>query len=244
MKAIILQPNYLPWMGYFGMIDIADVFVFYDDVQFSRQSWQQRNKIKSQNGNQIWLTIPIVRKFGQNINQVRINKTLNWTRKHWGSLCQSYRKTPYFKSYKKEIENIYQESWDYLSDLNILIIKKISELLGGNIPKFVRSSELQNIKGKKTDRLLSILEKIEANEYISGPAAKDYIETEKFKEKDIKLYWFEYQHPIYPQVGKEFIFYLSTIDLLFNTGDEAINYIRKGLKGALKLDKSSQNEKK
>jgi hypothetical protein len=236
MRAVVLQPTYLPWMGYFGMIDIADTFVFYDDVQFSVQSWQQRNKIKSANGNWIWLSVPIVREFGQNIDEVRINNTTNWKKKHWASIYQSYTKAPCFREYKEEIERIFQIEWEKLSDLNISIIKKLSELLGVRIPEFIRSSEFGDITGQKTDRLLLVLEKIGAHEYISGPGAKEYIDIDGFKEKGIKLYWYEYQHPAYPQVRGDFIPYLSAIDLLFNTGNEATKYIREGSKDALKLD--------
>jgi hypothetical protein len=236
MRAVVLQPTYLPWMGYFGMIDIADTFVFYDDVQFSVQSWQQRNKIKSANGNWIWLSVPIVRKFGQNINDVRINNTTNWKKKHWASIFQSYTKAPCFEEYKEEIERIFQIEREYLSDLNISIIKKLSELLGVRIPEFMKSSEFGDITGQKTDRLLLVLEKIGADEYVSGPGAKEYINIGVFKEKGIKLYWYEFQHPVYPQIRGEFISYLSAIDLLFNTGGEAAGYIREGAKDALKLD--------
>jgi hypothetical protein len=240
MRAVVLQPTYLPWMGYLGMIDIADIFIFYDDVQFSVQSWQQRNKIKSMDGNWMWLSVPIVRKFGQNINEVQVNNTSNWRRKHWSSIYQSYAKAPCFKDYKEEIERIYKKEWEYLSDLSISIIEKLSELLGVNMPKFIRSSELGDIKGEKTGRLLAILEKIGVDEYISGPAAKDYIEIERFRQKGIKLYWYEYQHPVYPQIRGEFIPYLSAIDLLFNTGEDAINYIRAGSKNALILDEGAK----
>lgn len=236
MRVVVLQPTYLPWMGYFGMIDIVDTFVFYNNVQFSVQSWQQRNKIKSANGNWIWLSVPIVHKFGQNINDVRINNTTNWKKKHWASIFQSYTKAPCFEEYKEEIERIFQIEWEYLSDLNISIIKKLSELLGLRIPEFMKSSDFGEITGQKTDRLLLVLEKIGADEYVSGPGAKDYIDIKGFKEKGIKLYWYEYQHPVYPQIRGEFIPYLSAIDLLFNTGNEAIRYIREGSKDALKLD--------
>lgn len=238
MKAVVLQPTYLPWMGYFGMIDVADVFVFYDDVQFSVQSWQQRNKIKSPNGEWMWLSVPVIRNFGQNINEVQINNASNWRKKHWNSIYQSYAKAPYFKAYKEKIESIYQKEWKYLSELNISIIKKLSELLGIRIPEFIKSSEIEGITGERTDRLLLVLKKIGADEYISGPGAKDYIEVSKFKQKDIKLYWYEYQHPVYPQIRGEFIPYLSSLDLLFNAGSEAIRYVREGSKDALKLDGS------
>lgn len=243
MRAVVLQPTYLPWMGYFGMIDTADIFVFYDDVQFSVQSWQQRNRIKSTTGDWIWLSVPVIRNFGQNINEVQINNTSNWRKKHWTSIYQSYARAPYFKDYEEQLAKIYQQEWEYLCDLNICIIKKLCELLGIDMPKFIKSSELKDITGEKTDRLLLILRKIGADEYISGPGARDYIEAGKFKEKGRKLYWYEYQHPVYPQIRGEFIPYLSAIDLLFNTGDEAIRYIREGSKDALKLDESSKEGK-
>ena len=234
MRAVVLQPTYLPWMGYFGMIDIADIFVFYDDVQFSVQSWQQRNKIKSMNGNWMWLSVPIVRNFGRNIKEVQINNAADWRKKHWASISQSYAKTAYFKDYKEEIENIYESEWEYLCDLNISVIKKVAGLLSVRMPQFIRSSELEDISGEKTDRLLLTLKKIGADEYISGPAAKEYMEGNKLEQKGIKLYWYEYQHPAYPQIRGEFIPYLSAIDLVFNTGSEALKYIREGSKDALK----------
>jgi hypothetical protein len=230
-------------MGYFGMIDVADTFVFYDDVQFEKQSWQQRNRIKSPSGEWMWLSVHIIHKFGQNINDVQINDASNWRRKHWESIFQSYAKAPYFEDYKDEIEKIYRKEWKHLGELNVFIIKKLSEVLGVRIPKFIKSSELEGINGEKTERLLLVLKKIGADEYISTPGSKVYIETDKFKQKGIKLYWYEYQHPVYPQIRGDFIPYLSAIDLLFNTGSEAIKYIREGSKDALKLDESCGEDK-
>ncbi|CAB3290115.1 WbqC-like protein family [Methanocaldococcus lauensis] len=234
MKVVILQPMYLPWMGYFGMIDVADVFVFYDDVQFSNQSWQQRNRVKTANGI-VWLTVPVIKKFGQRINEVRINNSTNWRKKHWKTIKYSYSKAPYFKDYKDIFEEIYAREWNYLYELNIYIIKTITEILGLKT-KFILSSEL-NVEGKKTDRLIRILKKINATEYISGPSAKAYIEPEKFKRENIGLYWFEFNHPKYPQIHGDFVPYLSVIDLLFNVGEvEAVKYIKEGQKNAIKKD--------
>jgi hypothetical protein len=237
MRAVVLQPTYLPWMGYFGMIDIADVFVFYDDVQFEKQGWQQRNRIKTPQG-EAWLSVHIYHDFGQKINEVKINDASNWRKKHWQSIYQSYAKAPHFLEYQDEIEKIYQMEWVYIGELNIFIIKKLSELLGVRIPKFIKSSELEGITGQKTDRLFPILEQIGADEYVTGPGTRDYLETDKFRERGIKLYWYEFQHPVYPQIRGEFTPYLSVIDLLFNTGGEAIKYIREGTRNALKLDES------
>ena len=235
MKAVILQPMYLPWMGYFGLIDIADVFVFYDDVQFVERSWQRRNKIKMPNGNWIWLSIPVLQKFRPKINEVKINNDINWAEKHWKSMKHAYSKAPFFKDYVPIFEQVYEKRWEYLVDLDIALIKKITELLGLNDIKFILSSELK-VEGKKTDRLINILNKIGADEYISGPAAKAYIEPIKFKRTGIILYWYEFNHPTYPQPYGDFVPYMSVIDLLFNTGKNAINYIREGSKNALILD--------
>lgn len=238
MRAVILQPMYLPWMGYFGLIDIADVFVFYDDVQFVKRSWHQRNKIKMPNGNWIWLTVPVIQNPDKkiNINEVMINNSIKWAEKHWKSIKHAYTKAPFFKDYAPIFEEIYKKEWTYLSNLNIALIEKISDLLGlKNDKKFIYSSELK-VEGKKTDRLINILTKIGADEYISGPTAKAYIDSNKFKEAGITLYWYEFNHPTYPQLYGDFIPYMSVIDLLFNVGENALNYIRKGSKNALILE--------
>ena len=235
MKAAILQPAYLPWSGYFGLIDLVDVFIYYDDVQFVKQSWQQRNKIKSQNS-KIWLTVPIYRKFGQKINSVRINNSTNWINKHYKSIYHSYNKATYFEKYDKEISKIYDEDWEYLCDSDIYIIEELSKLMKLNKPTFIKSSDIEDIKGKKTDRLLNILDSLDIDEYISGPAARNYIEPLKFINTNIKLFWYEFNHPIYPQIGEDFSPYMSVIDLLFNTGEESVNFIRKGCNDSLSLD--------
>lgn len=238
MKAVVLQPTYLPWMGYFGMMDLADVFVFYDDVQFVKQSWQQRNRIKSSDGKWIWLSVHILQKFGQNINEVQIVDTFDWRKKHWASINQLYGKAPHFEKYRDDLEDIYKREWKFLSELNIFIITRMCELFGIKVPVLLRSSALGELTGKSTERLLLILEKIGADTYIGNPGSKEYIEVDRFKEKGMDLYWYEYQHPVYPQIRGEFVPYLSAIDLLFNTGELSCQYIREGSKDALKLDES------
>jgi len=220
-------------MGYFGLIDIADIFVFFDDVQFVERSWQRRNRIKVPPGKWIWLSVPVVKKFGQKINEVRINNNVDWADRHWKTIKFSYKRAPFFEKYAEYFAEIYERKWEYLVDLDITIIKMICEILGLDTSKFILSSDL-NVSGKKTDRLLNVLEKIGADEYVSGPAAKAYIEIEKFKERGIQLYWFEFNHPVYPQLYGDFISHLSVIDLLFNVGDESLEVIRKGERNALK----------
>ena len=230
-----MQPTYLPWIGYFGLIDLADTFVFYDDVQFVKQSWQQRNRIKSPRG-EIYLSIPIVHNFGQNINEVKIDNHTNWRKKHWESIRQSYAQAPHFNEWAEDIKGIYLDEWTYLYDLNVSIIFLISKLLNTHFPKFIRSSEISGLEGTSTDRLVCLLKKLEATEYISPIGSKGYMSNESFTAlaPDIKLWWFEFQHPVYPQIRDNFLPYMAAIDLLFNAGSTAIDYIRAGTTSALK----------
>lgn len=230
MKVVITQPTYLPWMGYFGMMDVADTFLLYDDVQFERRSWQCRNKIKFAEEQWLWLSVPIVHQ-GQDIpiNKVEICNSTNWREKHWKSIYYAYHKAPYFGDYKKPLEEIYHSEWVSLCDLNTTIIQELAHLIGVNMPRIIKTSELEGVTGNKTDRLLSILTKIGADAYISSRGAENYLEPEKFKKHNIKLYWYQYHHPVYPQIGGDFMPYMSVIDLLFNTGEKAMDYIRKGL---------------
>jgi hypothetical protein len=236
MKASIMQPTYLPWMGYFGMMESSDIFVFYDDVQFEKRSWQQRNRIQMPPGNSIWLTVPVIHNRETEIKDIKISHDTNWRDLHWKSIYHAYHKAPFFKDYEKAIENIYRSDWVKLGDMNLYIIRLLASLLDIKIPRTVKSSELNGIQGNKTDRLLSILHNIGINEYVASPGSKDYIEAHKFLESGIKLYWYEFQHPDYPQKSGDFIPYLSVIDLLCNTGSQAGLYIRQGLKNSLKLD--------
>jgi len=239
MKAAILQPMYLPWMGYFDLIDKSDIFVFFDDVQFRSRSWQQRNKIKTPQG-WIWLTVPISRASGSRIkiNEVRIDNSSNWKEDHLKSMKYNYGKAPFFQKYMDFLEEIYSQDWEHLGDLNITLAKEITAILGLE-GKFIHSSGL-GVEGVQTEHLINISNKVGADEYISGPAAKDYIEVDKFKRAGIRLYWHEFHHPSYPQLYGDFIPYISVIDLLFNTGRDAINYIREGGEKSLLLDEGTK----
>lgn len=233
MRAVILQPTYLPWIGYFGLIDLADVFVFYDDVQFVMRSWQRRNRILMRNKGPIWLSVPVKVEFGQNINEVMINTDIAWRDKHWTTIMHAYSRAPFFLEYASALEEIYTNEWKNLADLNITLIGKLSQILGIRDTRFLRSSEL-DVKGKKTDRLLNVLKKIGADEYVSGPAARSYIETDKFREQNIALYWHEFSHPTYPQLSGDFVPHLSVIDLMCNVGEKSLEVIRTGEENSLK----------
>jgi len=227
MKAAVLQPMYLPWMGYFGMIDQVDTFIYYDDVQFVRRSWQRRNKIKIPGGDFTWLTVPVEKDFGQDINEVKVRSDENWQDSHWTSIYHSYTGAPYFDDYADSIKSLYKSEWESLLNLNISIIETILEKLSGvgGDTEFMYSSEIPS-RGKKSDRLISILTEVGADSYVSGPGAKDYLEPQKFEQEGINVYWHEFGHPEYSQRHGDFVSHLSVIDLLFHVGDESGSIIK------------------
>lgn len=243
MKAVVLQPMYLPWMGYFGMIHQADTFVFYDDVQFSRDSWQQRNRVKipESSGRTKWLKVPIIKDFGQDIKSVQIDNENDWRQNHWSILEEAYGPEPipygkteaeHFKDYKHILKDIYDQEWKYIYELNIQIIRKITNVLDISKPSFYLSSNL-DANGDGTNKLINVLQSVDADEYISGPGAKDYLKVSLFDNNDIKLYWHKFNHPKYKQLYGEFKSDLSIIDALFNTGDKTASLIREGESDAL-----------
>ena len=225
---VVLQPTYLSWLGYFDQIYRSDVFVFYDDVQYSKHSWQNRNRIKTPTGWQ-WLTIPVSREgglLGKLIHEVEINNRTSWGKKHLRAIQLNYAKSPYYNDYIKYFEEIYSKNWQYLADLNIELIKLIHKLLGMT-RKFVRSRELK-INGEQSERLVKICQLFNADLYFSGQSAKNYLNEELFTKARIKVEYQDYKHPEYPQLFGKFIPYLSTIDILFNCGAEGLKIITSG----------------
>ena len=228
-----MQPTYLPWMGYFDLMDKSDVFVFLDDVQFEKQSWQQRNKIKTPNGEML-LTIPVKQKLNQKIVDVEIDIKEKWEIKHNKSIRYNYNKAQFFDKYYSFFEEIYSEKWYRLAEFNINIIKWIMHQLKIET-KLLRSSEL-NISGKKTSLIIDICKRLNADTYLSPMGAKLYIEKELFNKAGIKLEYQQFEHPSYKQLYGKFIPYLSVIDLLFNEGANSLTIIRSGEKIEFKND--------
>jgi len=227
MKCVILQPSYIPWRGYFDQINRADVFVFYDNVQYDKHGWRNRNQIKTTQGRQ-WLTIPVhsqhVVEKSKAINQVEIDWSRPWNEAHWKALTFAYRRAPFFGEYTSLLEPFYQRHDILLVDFTIALTVALARTLGIQNTRFIRSSEIP-LTGRKTDRLIQILERVEADHYISGPSARDYIEKEKFESAGITLEYMEYQYPEYQQLHPPFDANLSILDLLFMTGPEALHYI-------------------
>lgn len=225
MKVGIIQSNYIPWRGYFDFIDDVDLFIFYDDVQYSKHSWRNRNKIKTQNG-LIWLTVPVLFSLNEGtlIQNAKIDYGSNWVNKHVDSIKFSYGKTPFYNVYSKDFFDILNQKFKTISELNVSINKWMLEKFDINT-KIKMSSEFNSV-GSKTDKLIDILTKAGATSYLSGPAAKGYLEVEKFENAGIGLEYKVYQYGEYPQRFGKFEPNVSALDLLFNCGDDSKNYLK------------------
>ncbi|WP_114971824.1 WbqC family protein [Rhodoferax ferrireducens] len=221
---VVLQSNYIPWKGYFDLIHDADVFIFYDDLQFTKNDWRNRNKIKTAQGSK-WLSIPVGTSANRLICEVAMEDA-RWQRSHWDSLRQQYGKCPYFKLYQPFFEEVYLDRrWTNLSGLNQHLIRYISHDILKITTQFRDSREFE-LEGQKLDRLLDLVVRSNATRYVSGPAAKDYIKSERFGELGIELVWKDYSnYPEYPQPYPPFGHGVSILDLLFNVGPEAPHYI-------------------
>lgn len=233
-KIAILQSNYIPWKGVFDMMNKVDTFVFFEDVDFTKRDWRIRNKIKTPEG-EIWLTIPVKKASrGTKIYEIQISQEENWQEKHYKTITQYYKKARYFEDYKWLLDKIYLEKkWENLSEFNIFSNILIAKELGIKT-EFINSKNLKT-SGTKDDKLIEICEKLEGNYYLSGPAAKDYINNEKFKNKNINLAYIKYEYPEYKQLYGEFNHYLSVFDVLFNCGKDAQDYIFTGKIEEVKL---------
>ena len=220
MKVAILQSNYLPWLGYFDIISSVDLFIFYDDLQYTKNDWRNRNKIKGPCGLQ-WITIPTGQNLKRLICEVEIKNKV-WQQKHWKSLKNCYAKSPFFSYYEKFFEDFYlKNTWRNLSDLNQYLIKKIShDFL--DIKVEFDDSRNYFLKSSKGDRVIELLKKVNATSYLSGPSAKKYLNESSFRENDIKLDWMNYDnYKDYPQLHSPFERHVSIVDMLFNVGPDA-----------------------
>ncbi|MDD2696646.1 MAG: WbqC family protein [Candidatus Pacebacteria bacterium] len=219
----IHQPNYLPWLGYFDKIQRSDIFVFMDNVQYSRGTWINRCQLKNNEGKQ-WLTIPVITAgvFGQKIKEAKIDYKTDWISSHLGAMETNYKKAPYFDKYYPYIKEILEQKIENLADLNMKLIKKIAELLKFKT-KFIKGSEL-NVVGNATDLLINIVRATGGDSYLCGGGAEGYQEDAKFAENGLKLIYQNFKHPVYKQMFEGFIPGLSIIDYLFNKGNELINY--------------------
>jgi hypothetical protein len=220
MRVAILQSNYIPWKGYFDIIGSVELFIFHDDLQYTKGDWRNRNKIKTPKGVE-WLTVPCGTSEHRLICDVQLTNP-DWQCKHWRLIKTHYVKTPYFKQYSPFFEEIYLgRKWSNLSDMNHHIIKAISIELLGMTTRF-DDSRVYNLEAAKGDRVIELLKKVGATTYLSGPAAKSYLDESAFSAECIDLEWMNYiGYPEYPQLNPPFDHSVSIIDLFFNMGPDA-----------------------
>jgi len=225
-KVAIVQSNYIPWKGYFDLIAAVDEFILYDDMQYTRRDWRNRNQIKTPQGVQ-WLTVPVVvkGKYHQKIRETEIDGN-DWAATHWKSLSVSYKRAANFQEISEWLESTYlAQTYTHISQLNRKLIEAICGYL--KIETKITNSWAYELIDGQTERLAHLCSRAGGAEYISGPAAKDYIDEKVFTDYGIKLTYFDYAgYPQYPQLWGEFTHGVSVLDLLFNCGREAPRYMR------------------
>lgn len=221
-----MQPGYIPWLGFFEQLFRCDIFVFLDDVQYTKNDWRNRNRIKTQQGVQ-WLTIPVLHKFGQKINEALIDNKSRWQRKHLESLKAWYGKSKYFKDYFIEFERVHSKAWNYLVDIDMEITLLINKLLGISCT-ITRSSELQLSSDDRQLRLIEICRKLHADFFYEGQSGKRYMDAALFGSFGITVAFQDFRHPFYNQLWMReqgFISHLSIVDLLFNHGPDSLDIL-------------------
>ncbi len=222
MKVGMSQSNYLPWRGYFDLIKRSDLFLFYDDVQYTKQDWRNRNKIKTADGLK-WITIPVKRGNDMLKIQDMVPDGQQWRRKHLAMIESNYSRAPYFDQYIGFFRQFYSMEWETLSELNQYLIRNICRMLG--ISTTFGSVTDYPAEGTKGERVLNILKKVGCTTYNFGPAGKAYLSDEDFEKNGMSVHWMEYDYAEYPQLHPPFEGAVSIIDLLFNTGAAAKGYI-------------------
>jgi hypothetical protein len=226
-KVAILQSNYIPWKGYFDMIAAVDEFILYDDMQYTKNDWRNRNQIKTSQGVQ-WLTVPVGQDINRRIRDVTVGT--RWQEKHWKSLESNYRRAKFFEEISSWLRPMYlDQTYTHLSQINRCFIEAICDYLG--IKTQISNSWDYHLSTGKSERVADLCVAAGGCEYISGPSANDYIDESIFIERGVRLNWFNYDgYPVYPQLWGEFSHHVSILDMLFNCGDRACNYMKSAYK--------------
>jgi len=227
VTCVILQPSYIPWRGYFHQIQKADCFVFYDDVQYDKHGWRNRNRIKTPRGPQ-WLTIPVQARGNverrRTIQEIEIDWQRPWNRSHLDSMRQAYHGAPFYAEWEPFLADVYARTPSHLAPFAIEVTIELARRLGIAHTRFFRSSEL-GIPGRRTERLIAIAQYLGCDRYVSGPSAGDYLEEHRFAEAGITLEYMQYDYPEYFQLYPPFEANVTVLDLLFMTGLDAPKYI-------------------
>jgi hypothetical protein len=224
-KIALIQSDYIPWKGYFDIINSVDEFFFHDDLQYTKNDWRNRNLIKTDKG-PVWITIPCGTNEKRLICEVEM-KDNKWQKVHWQQIERFYNNAKYWDLYRDYFEEVYlKHQWRFLSDLNQTLIINISVNILGIKTRFRDSREFELV-GSKGERVLELIKKAEATSYLSGPLAKNYLDLNRFKESGIKVIWMDYSgYPEYEQQYPPFEHRVSIIDLIFNEGPEAFKFMK------------------
>ncbi|HEX9697863.1 MAG TPA: WbqC family protein [Acidobacteriota bacterium] len=218
------QPQYLPWLGFFDKLDAADVFVLLDDVQFKKNEWQNRNRIKTATGWQ-WITVPVRHRFPQSIAEVEIRNDEPWSRKHQRALESNYGKAPCFGTFMPLLAEVLERRWERLAPLNSELISRLAERLG--IGTEIRLGSSLDGRPDPTLRLVDLCRQLDADTYLSG-AGGDYLDESAFADAGLALRFQRFEHPVYPQQFGTFEPCMSVVDLLMNCGSDSLSRIRSG----------------
>ena len=214
----VLQPGYLPWLGFFDQMRRSDVFVYYDDVQFDKHGWRNRNRVKAPSG-PLWLTVPVRHHGKPRILDVEIDERAPWARRHTGTIRQFYARAPFLDRYIGPLEEILLRPWTKLVDLDIAVAARMADWL--EVRTQIERSSCLEIDGERSVRLVRICQRFGATRYLSGNAAQAYLDVELFATNGIEVVWQDFRHPTYPQQHGDFVPYLSAMDLLLNCGERS-----------------------
>ncbi len=226
MIVSVHQPQYLPWLGYFDKIDRADVFVLLDNVQFKKNEWQNRNRIKTPQG-PLWLTVPVLYKFPQLVCEVGINERERWQHKHQQALLSNYRKAPHWSLLESFFAEIFSRTWTTIAALNIHVVRELASILGITTPLYI-ASELPPFPEDPDERLIAITRHFGGDTYLAGSGGHDYMDLAKYEQAGVGVVFQEYRHPVYPQLWGDFEPFMSVVDLIYNQGTDALEIIRRG----------------
>jgi hypothetical protein len=213
----------MPWLGYFDKIVRSDIFIFLDNVQFKKNEFQNRNKIKTAQG-WMWLTVPVLYKYPEHIDEVKINSRIDWRKKHVRALEINYQKAPYFPDLFPQVEYFYAEDSELISEKNRASVLMLLRMLGTRKETEVASA-LGHLPEEPSERLAAICESVKADTYLSGAGGKGYLDLEPFNKKGIKVLFQDFTHPVYLQLYGDFIPNLSLLDLLFNCGPDSLKIL-------------------
>jgi WbqC-like protein len=214
----VLQPGYMPWLGFFDQMRRSDIFVYYDDVQFDKHGWRNRNRVKAPTG-PLWLTVPVRHHGKPPILEVEIDERAPWARRHTGTIRQFYARAPFLDRYIDQLEELLVRPWTKLVDLDLAVASRMAEWLG--VRTQIERSSCLGIEGERSERLVRICERFGATRYLSGNAAQTYLDVGLFAGSGIEVVWQDFRHPTYPQQHGDFVPYLSAMDLLLNCGERS-----------------------